>query len=191
MGEIMKILCINGQGGVGKDSFVFFCGTPSSGVYNYSMIDAIKFIATEMGWDGSKDLKDRKFLSDLKDLADGYNDFSFSRVLDEIRFTFFNHMDQLNKERESTKKGKEPICFIHARDPKDIERWRNNYGARAILLRRPGIEGEYGNHADDSVFDCDYDYYIFNNGTLEDLRNSAHEFIDKIRKEEWESNIWK
>ena len=184
----MKIICINGQGGVGKDSFVFFCGSPFSGIYNYSMIDGVKNIATLIGWDGGKGLKDRKFLSDLKDLVDDYNDYSFRNVLDHLKFTFFGHMDKLNKEREAD--DEEPVCFIHAREPKDIERWRNSCGARAVLIRRFDTEGEYGNHADDHVFDCEYDYYIYNNGTLEDLREAAHKFIEEIRKEDWESNIW-
>ena len=154
----MKIICINGQGGVGKDSFVFFCGSPFSGIYNCSMIDGIKDIARKIGWDGDKELKDRKFLSDLKDLADNYNDFSFRHVLDNLRFVFYGYMERRNKEKEAGIE--EPICFVHAREPKDIERWRDSCGARAVLIRRFDTEGEYGNHADDHVFDCEYDYYI-------------------------------
>ena len=102
----MKIICINGQGGVGKDSFVFFCGSPFSGIYNYSMIDGVKNIATLIGWDGGKGLKDRKFLSDLKDLVDDYNDYSFRNVLDHLKFTFFGHMDKLNKDYGELMKNK-------------------------------------------------------------------------------------
>ena len=186
----MKILCINGQGGVGKDSFVFFCGTPSTGVYNYSMVDDIKTIATQIGWDGKKTLKDRKFLSDLKDLADSYNDFSFERVLDKLRTTSATHCLALLNDG-ITNDEKDLVCFVHARESRDIERWKQRCGARAILVRRPEVEGEYGNHADDHVFDCDYDYYINNNGSLEDLRGQAHKFIKHIREERWESYIWK
>ena len=80
----MKIIVINGQGGVGKDSFVGYCGCEEDGIYNLSIIDGIKYAAQQLGWVGGKELKDRKFLSDLKDLAAKYNDFPFQHLIAEI-----------------------------------------------------------------------------------------------------------
>ena len=80
----MKIICINGSPTAGKDTFVSFCGKKKDGVFNYSMVDGIKELARLGGWSGAKELKDRKFLSDLKDLFDNYNDFSFQDVLRDI-----------------------------------------------------------------------------------------------------------
>lgn len=178
----MKILCINGQGGTGKDTFVSFCGKKKDGIFNYSMVDGIKELARLGRWSGAKELKDRKFLSDLKDLFDNYNDFSFQDVLKNITD------DSLICELWLQPKN-EMICFVHAREPKDIERWRNDFGARAVIIRRPQIEGNYGNHADDQVFDCEYDYEINNQGTLKELKAMAEAFIENIRKEKWESHL--
>lgn len=176
----MKILCINGQGGVGKDSFVYFCGNESEGIFNFSMVSGIKSMAQIAGcWNGGKELKDRKFLSDLKDLFDDYCDYSFNHVLSNINYVLNRWKEEVNND--------DIICFIHAREPKDLKRWCEDYGARAVLIRRPEAEGQYGNHADDQVFNFDYDYCIWNNGSLNELYNIARNFIKGIREEEWTS----
>ena len=184
----MKIICINGQGGVGKDSFVNFCGSERRGIFNFSMVDGVKDVARRAHWNGSKELKDRKFLSDLKDLLDGYNDFSFKDVKSNIEksFKYYNRC-----WRDFSDEKVEPIFFIHSREPKDIQRWKDEHGARALIIRRTKVEGEYGNHADDQVFDFEYDYCIWNNDSLNILYDTARRFIEDIRKEEWESHIWK
>jgi len=178
----MKIIVINGQGGCGKDTFVGYCGWEDEDIYSFSMIDGIKNIAQEFGWVGGKTLKDRKFLSDLKDLASEYNDFPFTAALKTLNSIIHAHKWYHDSNKEL-------ICFVHAREPKDINRWVNDYDARALIIRRPEIEGEYGNHADDNVFEVDYDYVIWNTGDLYQLKDTAERFIAQIREEKWESNI--
>lgn len=183
----MKILCINGSPTAGKDTFVGYCGWEDEGIYNFSMVDGIKTIAEGLGWLGGKEFKDRKFLSDLKDLAAEYNDFPFRNTVSKIKNTIYNHRRyaydyDYDLEREL-------IFFIHAREPEDINRWVNDYGARALIVRRPKIEGEYGNHADDDVFEVDYDYVVWNTGDLYQLKDTAERFIAQIREEEWFSKV--
>ena len=69
-----QIFILNGSGGVGKDLFVNMVKTSVNKfspyrVWNYSSIDKVKAIATQIGWSGGKTEKDRKFLSDLKVLT--------------------------------------------------------------------------------------------------------------------------
>ena len=180
----MKIIVINGQGGVGKDTFVGYCGYEDEGVYSFSMVDGIKRTAESLGWVGGKELKDRKFLSDLKDLAAEYNDFPFKDTLNNIRRAAMNYKWYHDCSNEL-------ICFVHARELEDIDRWIYDYGARALIIRRSEVEGNYGNHADDNVFEADYNYTIWNNDNLYQLKDAAKDFITQIRNEEWESNIWK
>ena len=180
----MKIIVINGQGGAGKDEFVGFCGYEDEGIYNFSMVDGIKQVAETMGWTGGKLSKDRKFLSDLKDLASEYNDYPFQYTLKEVK-------EAVKDYRRYHDLSNEFICFIHARELKDINRWIYDYGARALVIRRPEVEGSFGNHADDNVFEVDYDYEVWNIGSLYQLKEAAENFIIKIREEEWESDIWK
>lgn len=178
----MKIIVINGQGGCGKDSFVGYCGYEDEGIYNLSIIDGIKYAAQQLGWFGGKELKDRKFLSDLKDLTAEYNDFPFQHLIAEISIAE-------KKYRWYHESHNEFICFVHARELEDIDRLVYDYGARALLIRRPKIEGEYGNHADDKVFEVEYDYEIWNDGDLYLLKDRAEKFIAQIRNEDWESHI--
>lgn len=180
----MKIIVINGQGGAGKDEFVGFCGYEDEGIYNFSMVDGIKPVAETMGWTGSKLSVDRKFLSDLKDLASEYNDYPFQYTLKEVK-------EAIKDYRRYHDLSNEFICFIHARELEDIDRWVYDYGARALVIRRPEVEGSFGNHADDNVFEVDYDYEVWNIGSLYQLKEAAENFITKIREEEWESDIWK
>ena len=66
-----KVFIINGAAGVGKDTFVEIAkykifiktGLPT---YNISSVDNVKTAAKILGWDGEKDARGRKFLSDLK-----------------------------------------------------------------------------------------------------------------------------
>lgn len=180
----MKIIVINGQGGAGKDEFVGFCGYEDEGIYNFSMVDGIKSVAETMGWTGSKFSVDRKFLSDLKDLASEYNDYPFQYTLKEVK-------EAVKDYRRYHDLSNEFICFIHARELEDIDRWVYDYGARALVIRRPEVEGSFGNHADDNVFEVDYDYEVWNTGSLYQLKEAAENFIIKIREEGWESDIWK
>lgn len=163
----MKIVVINGQGGCGKDTFIKLCQKHHTNVFSTSMVDSTKEIAKQMGWKGGKSLKDRKFLSDLKDISGKYNDFPFTYVEETIE-NLYNFFGKLNDEL---------IIFIHAREPKDINRWIDEYGAVTLLIRRPTIEGKYGNHADDKVFDIDYNYTFWNDSTVEDLEDKAKLFL--------------
>ena len=72
----MKIILVNGAPGVGKTTFENFCLESRSPIYILSTIDPIKKIASYVGWDNKKTSKNRKFLSDLKDLMTEYNDYS-------------------------------------------------------------------------------------------------------------------
>ena len=86
-----KVFVINGEAGCGKDTFVSLCqdaiveeGFSSSRIVNVSMVDKIKEIAIMCGWDGKKTPESRKFLSDLKDLCDDYNQLSKRSVEDKF-----------------------------------------------------------------------------------------------------------
>ena len=74
-----KIFIINGSGGVGKDTFVELVSEFAS-IMNFSSVDKVKDIAKEIGWNGTKTEKDRKFLSDLKILTAEYCDMPFQSM---------------------------------------------------------------------------------------------------------------
>ena len=80
-GRSMKYVIINGSGGVGKDLFCnhakIVLRSMNKEFFNYSTVDYVKESAMKLGWNGIKDERGRKFLSDLKAAMTEYNDIPF------------------------------------------------------------------------------------------------------------------
>ena len=173
----MKVIIINGHAESGKSTFVEMCKSyPDVNVYEFSMIDAAKEMAEIIGWDESqKSPRDRKFLSDLKDLVDIYNDGSYQYVK-------FN-LDNLYEYRDAYQN---LIVFIHAREPEDIERFVKEYNAKTLVIRRKFVEDQgASNHADANWWQYTYDYAVSNNGQLEHLKKNSENFMEHILSEDW------
>ena len=170
----MKYFIINGRPRSGKDSFVNFC-LEELGAFGklISTVDFVKKIATECGWDGTKDLKNRKFLSDLKDLLTNWGDVPYKKTLQEIDTFKFD----LNCWNVSDK----GVVFIMCREPKEIERFERELNAKSLLIRRASVEFEQqSNHADSEVLNHKYDYIIENNGTIDELKEKAKDFLKNL-----------
>ena len=176
----MKILCVNGMARSGKDTFCKIAFHNRGMVYSFSTIDEVKQIAMNLGWDGKKDEKGRKFLSDLKDCLTEYNDLPSQSVLKQIE----RQLSIIDDEYYDA-----VIFLVQMREPEEIKRWKYNYNAKALLVSRPGIKEHWGNHADDNVFDGEYDYVLVNDSDLDKWQKQTIDFIDMIREENWESNI--
>lgn len=165
----MKIFIINGRGGCGKDTFVELCAkhVPKYMCLNISTVDKVKEIARSCGWEGGKEDKDRKFLSDLKALLTEYNDLPHQSVLYSIKM-FKGGLETFGLDPD------EAIVFIHCREPEAVERLRQELDAVTVLIRRPVLENHaYGNVSDDGVEHYHYHFTIVNDGTLEDLESWA------------------
>ncbi|MBQ9024077.1 MAG: hypothetical protein IJ105_02510 [Bacilli bacterium] len=160
-----NIIVINGYGGSGKDTFVELVSKYNK-VYNFSSVDKVKEIARLIGWNGQKEEKDRKFLSDLKKLTTDYNDMSFNSIKDAI-----NDFNSSDKE----------IMFIHVREPEEIKRIVDKYHAKTLFIKRDDIKKVTSNYSDASVENYNYDF-IINNTTLEDLDKQASNFYTLINK---------
>ncbi len=168
-----QIFIINGSGGVGKDTFVELVSTELNDtlkkfhtVENFSSVDKVKEIAIEIGWDGKKREKDRKFLSDLKNLSSNYCDMPFQSMK--------------NKVNEFIKNDENKFLFLHIREPEEIIRAVKEFDAKTILVVRDTVKYITSNMADKNVFNYDYDYVIQNNGTITDLKQKAKELIDEV-----------
>lgn len=168
-----QIFIINGSGGVGKDTFVELVSAELNDklkrfhtVSNFSSIDKVKEIAKEIGWNGEKSEKDRKFLSDLKVLTSKYCDMPFKSMKKEV--------DKFRKNNENQ------VMFLHIREPEEIKRAVIEFDAKTILIIRNVVEHITSNMADKNVFNYDYDFVINNNGTKIDLNNNVRKFVKEV-----------
>ena len=168
-----QIFIINGSGGVGKDTFVEFVSTELNDLFkkfhtviNFSSVDKVKEIAREIGWNGKKSEKDRKFLSDLKILTSEYCDMPFESMKSKVT--------EFMKDEESK------FLFLHIREPEEIDRVVREFGAKTILIIRDTVKHIVSNMADENVFNYYYDFVINNNGTKEELNSKAKDFIQEV-----------
>ncbi len=149
------VIVINGGGGVGKDTLCELASRHYR-VKNVSSITPIKEIARLCGWDGKKDDKSRKFLSDLKLLCVEYNDYP---------------TEWARAQYEDFKSSDEEIMFVHIREPEEIAKFVKATGGEAKTLLVRGGErmkkSAYGNTSDDGVENYEYDYYFMNDGSLD------------------------
>lgn len=166
-----KIYILNGVGRVGKDTFAAMVKKHIP-TFKYSIVDLPKEAAKILGWDGGKTEKDRKFLSDIVDLATEYNDSPFRDVL-SIVADFKNNLIE------------DEVLIIDMRDPKDIARAVADFNAETVLVTNPRVKKINSNHADANVEDYKYDYVIENDGTLEQLEKVAKLFcsIDVLNEQ--------
>jgi len=164
------VIVINGAGGVGKDTLCDAAQTRYK-TRNISTITPIKEIAALCGWNGTKDNKSRKFLSDMKRLCADYNDFPTNWA--KAQFEDFLHTD-------------EQILFVHIREAEEIAKFVASTGGVAKTLLIRGGErfkqrfGGYGNISDDGVENYHYDYYFDNDTSLEDAKNRFLSFLGTI-----------
>jgi hypothetical protein len=178
---MVKVVVVNGRPGVGKSEFERLC-LEKCNVFNRtagfrpgtdlwvditSTVDFVKDIAFDCGWDGTKTLENRKFLSDLKDLLTKWGDVPFKSILQRAK-TLPHTSDWL--------------MFVDCREPAEIQKLKEAMNATTILIRRPGDEEtETSNHADAGVFEYDYDLTIHNNSDIIDLEKKAVNFIEYMR----------
>lgn len=146
--------------------------------YILSTVDFVKELAKTCGWDGEKTNKNRKFLSDLKDLLTEWNDIPLKKIISKIEeiqnFAFNNDFDF------------DRFCiFVDCREPDEIEKLKDELTqeeleVQTLIVRNSKVEDSIipSNHADADVLNYVYDWHIWNDGDLEELKLSAEEIIN-------------
>lgn len=159
------IFITNGMARCGKDTFAAFLSEfiPTT---KFSSIDKVKEIAKICGWKGGKTERDRKFLSDLKTLLTEYADMPFKEIEKKVE--------------EFKENNKTNVLLIDIREPNEIQRAKEKFNAKTILIENNRVDVISSNFADANVFNYDYDYVLHNNGTLEEFRLLAKEFAKNL-----------
>lgn len=170
------VIIINGRPRVGKDTICDLTKEILGKDYceSISSVDGIKEIAKQIGWNGEKDLRSRKFLSDLKDLFTNFNDYPFISTTRRIQ----NLIDMYENYGISEN---QYVIFVHIREPKEIQKIQQKFNALTVIVERPLIDTKVSNHADEEVYNYDYNYIIYNDGNKEDLKKTIIGFLTKIK----------
>ena len=162
-----KIYVTNGSAGNGKDTFAEFLSTYIT-VFKYSSIDLVKEMYESISINrNTKDEKKRKLYSDTKDMLTQYDDIPFKDIMSIVA-------DFKNNKIETE------VLLIDIREPEEIARAVETFGAETILIKNPNVEKIESNHADANVNNYEYDYIIENDGTLEQLDAMAKHFVREI-----------
>jgi dephospho-CoA kinase len=176
----MKIVVVNGKPKAGKSTFETFCQMYKGAkrCRMRSTVDQVKLAARQLYWDGEKTPEARKFLSDLKDAWTTFNDGPFKDIE--------KYIEDWTAEMEYSNMGTDDcVLFVDAREPEEIDKLKNRLGACTLLIERPQqVEEKVLNHADEKVNEYNYDYYIKNDGTFEDLENAARDFLKLLFEED-------
>ena len=177
---MVKIAVINGAPGVGKSEFERLCQEQCSVAHRQSgfvkgndlwisiisTVDFVKEVATMCGWDGTKTLENRKFLSDLKRLLIQWNNVPYKII----------------ENHAKTLPGGDWLVLVDCREPVEIQKLKDGLNATTVLMRRESVENnETSNESDAKVFEYDYDLTIWNNSDIIDLEKKAKEFIEYMR----------
>ena len=158
-----KVFITNGSAGNGKDTFAEFLGEYIS-VFKYSSIDLVKEMYESIGIDrNNKSEKKRKLYSDTKDMLTKYDDIPFKDITSIVN-------DFKNNSIEAE------VLLIDIREPEEIARAVETFGAKTILIKNSNVEKIVSNHADANVENYEYDYIIENDGSLEQLEKVAKLF---------------
>lgn len=160
-----KIYIVNGKPRAGKDTFAELLSKHCR-VFKYSSVDKVKQIAAKCGWDGGKTDKDRKFLADLKRVTTDFNDMSYDDVAEKV--AYFLKTDFFD------------VMLIDIREPEEIERAIEGYGAEAIYINNVNVPMITSNESDANVNNFVYDYVIANDGTLDDFAETVKDFYNRI-----------
>lgn len=176
----MQIIIINGSNNSGKDAFAnFFIKHYENKCLNISTIDKVKDLSKKyFGWDGKKTEEARKFLSEMKRIWSEFNNGPFLDMVEQIK----ENQSKLDKKDKNGM-----IYFIHCREPKEIQKFKDEYGDKCLtLLLKREVRNEKkaiaNNDSDMNVENYEYDKVVHNNGNKMDLELEAVKFVEEIRE---------
>lgn len=166
-----KVIVINGYPGAGKDTFVKLCSHYSQHVFELHTSSPAKNALTALGWNGQKSEEIRNLLASLMVTGAELFDSAFMYVQ--------NQVTRIRKRYEDEEIQESPIIFVHCREPQNIDRYVQKFGAMTLFIERDLTWDTTKpiNDSDALVALYSYDHTIDNNGSEEELELAAREFI--------------
>jgi hypothetical protein len=163
---------INGEAESGKDTL---CDFIISSYYaeKITSITPILKIALDNGWDGTKDNKSRKLLSNLKRAFSDFNNLPNNYLINES-----NRFIESNND----------ILFVHIRESDQIEAFLANIRdaclcCTLLISKKRNNASSWGNDSDDCVDNYHYEYKYNNDKRLEEAEDDFLNFFQKLLQE--------
>lgn len=180
------VVIVNGKPGSGKTTFQRYCKNcldinDLAYCYIHSSIDYIKEVyAKTFGWDGKKTDRARKDLSTLKQMWIDTCNGPLKHMLEFV----------LKLDSDSNH-----VIFVDIREESEIIKFKEIFDAlkpldiictTVFVDRKDNAGFEYGNKSDDNVGQnmSLYQHIINNDGTIDQLKEIADIFINKLFEEE-------
>lgn len=177
------ILIINGFPLAGKDTFISFVEDEIEYKYETkyhvavkSSIDIIKEVAAKLGWFGTKETKDRKFLSDLKVLSSNYNNFPINYLTRYFTSVIFNLPENKNLLGLTCIREKDEIDSFILKIQNDLP----NVLVKKIIIKGKNENKIFDNLADQDILNSTYDFEIENFGSLQDFQKITQNFLSSL-----------
>lgn len=164
------VIVINGKAEVGKDTLCDIV-IKHYNARKISAITPILKIARENGWDGTKNSKTRRFLSDLKRTFINFNNLPNNYLVEEQKKFLCSEDD---------------ILFVHIRESDQIALFldsiKDSCVATSLLVKRKYSKKPifWGNDSDDYVDNYTYEYNYNNTRTLDKVEEDFLDFFDKL-----------
>lgn len=172
MNDILYII-VGGFPRSGKSTFVSYCKETLGALYtlDVSTVDLVKWLAAQAGWDGTKTPKNRKFLSDLKQLLIEWNDIPYKDVIKNAK----NARAVLNSYGITHTL----YVFVQCREPEEIQKFVDRVGAHTVFISRKDHE-KPTNESDIATRRYNYETTIFNDGDLNQLKLCAQAYVKSL-----------
>lgn len=172
MNDILYII-VGGFPRSGKSTFVSYCQEIIGEQYtlDISTVDLVKWLAAKAGWDGTKTPKNRKFLSDLKQLLIEWDDVPYKDIIKTAQ--------KKRAELDSYGITHTLYVFVQCREPEEIQKFVDRVGARTVFVSRKDHE-KPTNESDIATRRYNYEATIFNDGDLDQLKLCAQAYVKSL-----------
>ena len=170
-----QVIIINGNPKSGKTTVANIIADHHKAIVR-SSIDFVKEISMEyFDWDGQKDTRSRKFLSDMKYFLNSYTDL----VEYDLECA---HDEFLESDAE--------YMIIDIREKDEIEKYREKFDAVTVLIERFDAPFVSSNLSDEQVKETIYDYTIANDGTIGCLENAVYQFLRELETDIFSADLY-
>lgn len=186
---------IGGVARNGKDQWIDFMNEQDIFAAVESSIDPVKDVAKLIAMYEDSKMSHSELTQEMEHKTDSYRELLF-----QLKKAWVNLDDGPNRitmsrvwehrlisETTLAKNERTKCCFIHVREPEEIDKWitrleDSGFICASVCVRGHTSQEEFKNHCDTQTENYDYDIYVDNSGDLQNLRMDAYGFRSAFLK---------